>query len=85
MWFVKSWLYITNEPKSVWDPVEEITWVGYNINNENNTIQAEEQRICKLTSALANVLQTNDEYMNLKTSPSIVGQIISLEIAISLG
>ena len=74
--------FIINEPKSVWDPVQEIARVGYSINTKNNTIQAKNQRIKKLSSALTNELQTKDEHIHVKTLASIVGQIISLEMAV---
>ena len=41
-----------------------------------------EKRINKLTSALRNILQTNQEYMRVKDLASVVGQVISLEMAV---
>ncbi len=74
--------FIINESKSVWDPVQETTWLGYTINTKKNTIQATEKRINKLTSALRNILQINQEYMKVKDLASVVGQVISLEMAV---
>ena len=74
--------FITNEPKSVWDPVQETIWLGYNINTRNNTIQATQKRIDKLRSALTRALQSANGSMNVKDLASVVGQIISLEMAV---
>ena len=51
--------FIVNEEKSVWDPLQLMTWLGYSINTKDNIIQATDKRIKKLKAALDEVLKTN--------------------------
>lgn len=74
--------FIINEPKSVWDPTQIMIWLGYLINTKDNTIEATKKRIKKLKTALREVLSIElEESIHVKELASIVGQIISLEMA----
>ena len=74
--------FIVNEPKSCWEPRQDITWLGYIINTKTNTISATDKRICKLKRSTDEVINTTSSFIHVKQLASVVGQIISLEIAV---
>jgi hypothetical protein len=72
--------FIVNELKSHWEPVQEITWLGYVINNSVKTIRATEKRIRKLVFSIDEILDPKcRDLIHVKVLASVVGQIISLE------
>ena len=51
---------MVNEFKFRWEPVQEITWLGYVLNTSVKFIRATDQRICKLV-AFINDIVVDDE------------------------
>ena len=78
---LKAGFIVNAEPKSVWDPSQTITWLGYTINTKDNIIQATDKRIKKLQNALGDILKPNLDPVPVQLA-SVVGQIISLETAV---
>lgn len=64
--------FIVNEEKSVWDPIQLMTRLGYSINTKDNIIQATDKRIKKLKAALDEVLKTNLGFIHVKDLASVV-------------
>ncbi len=54
---LKAGFIVNAEPKSVWDPSQTITWLGYTINTKDNIIQATDKCIKKLQNALGDILK----------------------------
>ena len=47
---------MVNEFKSRWEPVQEITWLGYVLNTSVKFIGATDQRICKLVAFINDIV-----------------------------
>ena len=74
--------FVPNQEKSVWEPVQVITWLGVVLNTIDGSVQATDERIVKLNSDLGS-LQTLSSRQSLcnvhvKRVASVAGQIISL-------
>ena len=68
---LKAGFIVNAEPKSVWDPSQTITWLGYTINTKDNIIQATDKRIKKLQNALGDILKPNLDPVLVKQLASV--------------
>ena len=74
--------FVPNQEKSVWEPVQVITWLGVVLNTIDGSVQATDERIAKLTSDLGSLQTLCFQWslckVHVKSVASIAGQIISL-------
>ena len=74
--------FVPNQEKSVWEPVQVITWLGVVLNTIDGSVQATDERIAKLTSDLGSLqtlcFQQSLCKVHVKSVASVAGQIISL-------
>lgn len=68
--------FVVNEEKSLWEPVQVITWLGIVLDTNQGFISVTEQRISKLKVGIDSILK--GDYTIVRDLASIVGQIISL-------
>ena len=70
--------FLPNESKCVWDPVQEITWLGVSINTSEATLRLTAKRVDSiLTDIDNNILAHKNKQQHVKTFASICGKIIS--------
>ena len=67
--------FVPNDKKSVWEPIQIITWLGLTWNGVLGTIAIAPRRVTKLLSTLREVLR--QEKISARNQASVVGQIIS--------
>ena len=71
--------FVPNKDKSLWEPVEIISWLGIHLNTLNGTIRATDECIAKLSPDLAAFSSyKTSSAVHVKRVASIAGQIISL-------
>ena len=71
--------FVPNEEKSLWEPVQVITWLGVVLDTIDGTIKATEERIEKLNAGLVELLSCQPpRKVHVKRVASVTGQIISL-------
>ena len=74
--------FVPNQEKSVWEPVQVITWLGVVLNTIDGSVQATDERIAKLTSDLGSPQTLSSRQslckVHVKRVASVAGQIISL-------
>ena len=74
--------FVPNQEKSVWGPVQVITWLGVVLNTIDGSVQATDGRIAKLTSDLGSLQTLSSQQspckVHVKSVASFAGQIISL-------
>ena len=71
--------FVPNEDKSLWEPVQIITWLGVILNTIDGSVKATDDRIVKLTTELGTLsFQPPSHNVHVKTVASVVGQFILL-------
>ena len=70
--------FVINEEKSIWEPVQIITWLGTVLDTNQGFISVTEQRISKLKANIDSVLKGDSMIVNVRSLATLVGQIISL-------
>ena len=74
--------FVPNQEKSIWEPVQVITWLGVVLNTTDGSVQATDERIAKLTSDLGSLQTLSSQQsfckVHVKSVASVAGQIISL-------
>ena len=70
--------FVVNEDKSLWEPVQNIIWLGTVLDTNQGFISVTEHRITKLKSSIVSVLKGGCSTVNARTLAAVVGQIISL-------
>ncbi|XP_068738599.1 uncharacterized protein [Montipora capricornis] len=74
--------FVPNQEKSVWEPVQVLTWLGVVLNTIDGSVQATDERIVKLTSDLGSLQALSSQQsvckVHVKSVASVAGQIISL-------
>ena len=71
--------FAVNEEKSIWEPVQIITWLGTVLDTNQGFISVTEQRISKLKANIDSVLKGDSMTVNARSlATAVVGQIISL-------
>ena len=69
--------FLPNESKCVWDPVQEITWLGVSINTSEATLRLTAKRVDSILTDIDNILAHKNKQQHVKTFASICGKIIS--------
>ena len=70
--------FVVNENKSLWEPLQNIIWLGTLLDTNQGFISVTEYRITKLKSCIDTVLKGGCTTVNVRTLAAVVGQIISL-------
>ena len=70
--------FVVNKEKSIWEPVQVITWLGTVLDTNQCVISVTEQRISKLKANIYSVLKGDSMIANVRNLATVVGQIISL-------
>ena len=71
--------FVPNEEKSLWEPVQVITWLGVVLDTIDGAIKATDERIEKLNAGLVELLSCQPpRKVHVKRVGSVTGQIISL-------
>ena len=70
--------FVVNEEKSIWKPVQIISWLGTVLDTNQGFICVTEQRISKLKVNIHFVLKGDSMIVNVRSLATVVGQIISL-------
>ena len=70
--------FVFNEEKSIWEPVQIITWLGTVLDTNQGFISVTEERISKLKVNVDSVLKGDSMFVNVKSLATVVGQIILL-------
>lgn len=71
--------FVPNEEKSLWEPLQVITWLGVILDTIDGTIQATDERIEKLNAGLVELLSCQPpRKVHVKGVAIVTGQIISL-------
>ena len=70
--------FVINEEKSIWEPVQIITWLGSVLDTNQGLISVTEQRISKLKANIDSVLKRDSLIVNVRNFATVVGHIISL-------
>ena len=74
--------FVPNKDKSLWEPVQIISWLGVHLNTLDGTIRATDERIAKLSQDLAALSSyKSSSAVHVKRVASVAGQIISLSSA----
>ncbi|XP_052264823.1 uncharacterized protein LOC127867588 [Dreissena polymorpha] len=72
--------FIPNVDKCIWEPVQEMEWLGVNINMREFSIRIPERRISKAMNTIKSLL--GSVYLPVRKVASFIGQIISMSIVI---
>ena len=70
--------FIINEDKSLWEPDQNMIWLGTVLDTNQGFISVTEHRITKLKRSIDSVLKGSCTTVNVRTLAAVVGQIISL-------
>ena len=73
--------FLPNESKCVWDPVQEITWLGVSINTSEATLQLTAKRVDSILTDIDNILAHKNKQQHVKTFASILGKSYRVVIA----
>ena len=68
----------TNEEKSIWEPVQIITWLGTVLDSNEGFISVTIERISKLKKNVDSVFKGDSMVVKVRSLAIVVGQIISL-------
>ena len=70
--------FVINEGKSLWEPVQVITWLGTVFDTYQGFISVTEQRVSKLKSSIDLLRKDDCKIFKVRDVASVVGQVISL-------
>ena len=70
--------FLINEDKSLWEPVQNITWLGTVFDTDRGFISVTESRISKLKSSIKLIRKVDCKIVKVRDLASVVGQVISL-------
>ena len=70
--------FLINEEKSLWEPVQVITWLGTVFDTFQGVISVTERRISKLKSSISFIRKVDCKSVKVRDLASVVGQVISL-------
>ncbi|MES9971262.1 MAG: reverse transcriptase domain-containing protein, partial [Candidatus Thiodiazotropha sp.] len=76
--------FVPKVDKSLWEPVQEMTWLGAVLNSVECVICIPQTRIDKLVSSVNDLLSLlqKKRYVHVRSVASVVGQLISMSIVI---
>ena len=69
--------FVTNDEKSVWDPCQQLDWLGIRWDNARRTVEIVDRRIAKIKSAITGISDANFIASPTKLAP-FTGQVISM-------
>ena len=70
--------FLINEEKSLWEPVQNITWLGTVFDTDRGLISVTKSRISKLKSSVRLISKVDCKIVKVEDLASVVGQVISL-------
>ena len=70
--------FLINEDKSLWEPVQNITWLGTVFDTDRGFISVTESRISKLKTSIKPKRKVDCKIVKVRDVASVVGQVISL-------
>ena len=70
--------FLINEEKSLWEPVQVITWLGTVFDTCQGFISVTERRISKLKSSVNVLRKVDHKTVKVRDLASVVGQVILL-------
>ena len=70
--------FLINEEKSLWEPVQVITWLGTVFDTFQGVISVTERRISKLKSSISFIRKVDCKSVKVRDLASVVGQVTSL-------
>ena len=70
--------FVINEEKSLWEPVQVITWLGTVFDTYQGFISVTERRVSKLKSSIDLLRKDDCKIFKVRDVASVVGQVISL-------
>ena len=70
--------FLINEEKSLWGPVQVITWLGTVFDTCQGFISVTERRISKLKSSVNVIRKVDRKTVKVRDLASVVGQVILL-------
>ena len=66
--------YSAIAPKSIWEPVQIITWLGTVLDTNQGFISVTEQKISKLKVNIDSVLKGGSMIVNVRSLATVVGR-----------
>ena len=72
--------FIANEDKSVWEPSQELTWLGLTLNCETNIIRVTEKRISSIENSL--LCLCSNPFTSARKLAKIAGKIVSTKFVL---
>ena len=70
--------FVINENNSLWEPVQNIIWLGTVLDTNQGFISVTEHRTAKLKSSIDSILEEDCTTVNVRTLAAVVGHFISL-------
>ena len=70
--------FLINEEKSLWEPVQVITWLGTVFDTNQGLISVTDRRISKLKNSINLIGNADCKIVKVRDLASVVGQVISL-------
>ena len=75
--------FVINEEKSLWEPVQVITWLGTVFDTYQGFISVTEQRVSKLKSSIDLLRKEDCTIFKVRDVASVVGQVILLTLCVA--
>ena len=69
--------FVTNDEKSVWDPCQQLDWLGIRWDSARGTVEIVDRRIAKIMSAITGISDANFIASPTELAP-FTGQVISM-------
>ena len=69
--------FVTNDEKSVWDPCQQLDWLGIRWDSARGTVEIVDKRIAKIKSAITGISDATF-IVSARKLASFTGQIISM-------
>ena len=73
--------FISNDSKSVWEPTQQIEWLGLLLNSRKGTLSLVHRRVDKISNSIEHITKTRF-IISVGTLASFVGQIICTEAVV---
>ena len=67
--------FLINEDKSLWEPVQNITWLGTVFDTDRGLISVTKSRISKLKSSVRLISKVDCKIVKVRDLASVVGQV----------
>lgn len=70
--------FVINDDKSLWEPIQNITWLGTVFDTNRGFISVAKSRISRLKSSIKFIRKVDCKIVKVRDLASVVGQVISL-------